>query len=140
MLNLRLNNIKNVFIVNKAAWDKREKVLIYIPKGFYGYASACYRRSSPQIIRITTEGFPLDDIFRDLSCSIKLIKIDAEGAEYRILKGMEKALSNTKYVVISPHFKEDSLNYRKIILFLTKKGFLIEHRQGYIVCQHRTSQ
>jgi len=34
MLNLKLNGVKNVLVVHKAAWDKREKLLINIPKGF----------------------------------------------------------------------------------------------------------
>lgn len=81
-------------MVNKAAWDKREKLLINIPKGFYGYASV-YKRYFSQTIKMMVEVFPLDDILRGLSCNIKLIKIDIEGAEYRVIKGMGKSLLDT---------------------------------------------
>lgn len=50
---------------------------------------------------------------------IKLVKIDAEGAEYEILKGMNEVLSKVKYLVI-----EASLNREAVINFLASKGFL----------------
>jgi FkbM family methyltransferase len=137
MLNLKLNGVKNVVVVNKAAWDKREKLLINIPKGFYGYASV-YKRHFSQTIKMMVEGFPLDDILKGFSRNIKLIKIDVEGAEYRVIKGMGESLLNTMYVVISPHYEEDSLSWRKILGFLTQKGFSIEWRQGYMICRNKT--
>ena len=124
-------------MVNKAAWDKREKLLINIPKGFYGYASV-FKGHFPQTIKMIVEEGPLDDILRGFSRNIKLIKIDVEGAEYRVIKGMEKNLLNTMYVVISPHYGENSLSWRKILDFLTRKGFSIEWRQGYLICRNKT--
>jgi FkbM family methyltransferase len=137
MLNLKINGVKNVLVVQKAAWDKREKLLINIPKGFYGCASV-YKRYSLQTIKMMVEGFPLDDIFRDHPCNIKLIKIDVEGAEYRVIKGAGGVLLNTMYVVIAPHYEVGSLSWRKILDCLTQKGFSIEWRQGYMICQNKS--
>jgi len=49
-----------------------------------------------------------------------LIKIDAEGSEYEILKGSEYTLKLTKYLII-----EVSKDLKQIFDFLEERGFII---------------
>jgi hypothetical protein len=51
---------------------------------------------------------------------IDLIKIDAEGSEYEILKGSEYTLKLTKYLII-----EVSKDLKQIFDFLEERGFIV---------------
>jgi len=44
--NLNLNQIKNAIIVDKCAWNKRERITLKIPQGYYGLSSAFYNRNT----------------------------------------------------------------------------------------------
>ena len=60
---------------------------------------------------------------------IKLLKVDAEGAEIELLEGCEGILNNIKYISIDlgPERGLDSIpTFREVIPFLIKKGFTIE--------------
>ncbi len=59
----------------------------------------------------------MGEVLRDFNV-IKLVKIDAEGAEYSILKGMGEVLNRVKYLVI-----EASSNRKALIDFLASNGF-----------------
>ncbi len=66
------------------------------------------------------------DSFKDLKKKkIDLIKIDVEGYEIEVLKGMGKILKNTKMIMIEIHKSNMYLNYnpKKIEKFLKKNGF-----------------
>jgi hypothetical protein len=51
---------------------------------------------------------------------IDLIKIDAEGSEYEILKGSEYTLKLTKYLII-----EVSTDLKQILDLLEERGFIV---------------
>tara|TARA_B100000242_G_C43046996_1_gene488785 strand:+ start:1197 stop:2018 length:822 start_codon:yes stop_codon:yes gene_type:complete len=60
---------------------------------------------------------------------IKLLKIDAEGAEIELLEGCEGILNNIKFISIDlgPERGLDSVpTFREVIPFLINKGFVIE--------------
>ena len=47
---------------------------------------------------------------------IKLVKIDVEGAELKVLKGMSEVVGRVDYILLENHFDEDWPEIRKIIL------------------------
>ena len=53
--------------------------------------------------------------------SDKLIKIDVEGGEYEVLKGLEKVLPKTKFIIV-----ELTRNVPEILNLLSEKGFRIK--------------
>ncbi len=59
-----------------------------------------YATSNPTIETIEVEVRPLDDVLRDRSFAITLIKIDVEGGELDVLKGAHQLLSNDKPLLI----------------------------------------
>jgi len=69
----------------------------------------------------------LDNIISDKS--IKLLKIDAEGAEIEVLQGCEKILNKIEYISIDCG-PERGLNaeptFKEVLPFLIKKGFIVE--------------
>jgi len=89
---------------------------MYLPKSYYGWASSIrlHRGNS-----FTAETIPLDVVCKGFS-KIKLVKIDAEGAEYHILQGAQETLRKTKCVIL-----EHSKDTEEILLFLREASFNI---------------
>jgi len=117
--NLKLNKVRNVDIVNKAAWHKKGKVHMEMPKGFFGLASGVVNykeaKSSFQV-----ESIPMDELL-DSYQHIKLIKIDVEGAELQVLQGLRNTLTKTIYLVL-----EASTEREKIIKLLSSLSFVCQ--------------
>jgi FkbM family methyltransferase len=66
---------------------------------------------------IELEAITLDEITKSIGLKkIDLIKIDAEGSEYEILKGSEYTLKLTKYLII-----EVSTDLKQILDFLEER-------------------
>jgi len=131
--NIRLNQLRNVKIIQKAAWSKNESITLYIPKGFYGLSSI--NKSEEITDMLVVEGAPLDSILSFPKAD--LLKIDAEGSEYSILIGAQKTLRNTHYVVL-----EASNEKREIIQWLKEAGFKMQALKftSYILAWQRNAQ
>jgi len=95
--NIKLNGLRNVMVFDKAGWRARAKLKLKIPMSEFGSASY-FRRGS---LEVNVDAIPLDEV---LNCTnrleIKLIKIDVEGAEYEVLKGLTETLKCTKSIVL----------------------------------------
>lgn len=115
-LNLRLNKLRNFKVIQKAAWGNNRIITMHIPKGFFGMASVYKLLRATDLLVV--EGVALDRIFE--VPKVYLLKIDAEGSEYQILKGMRKTLKKTRYVVLEASIKKD-----EIIHLLREEGFKI---------------
>ena len=96
MDNCKLNDAKNVTVINKACWNCKDEITIWVPNRYYGLASSTKHRTGEPFIVPTAQ---LDDICKGYS-SIKVLKIDVEGSEMEVLRGASKTLSRTDYVVI----------------------------------------
>jgi FkbM family methyltransferase len=114
--NIKLNNLRNIKVIQKAAWSRTEIITLHVPKSLFGRSTVSNLHSTDLI---TVEGIPLDSI-----CSpkeIKLLKIDAEGSEYQILKGSRKTLKKMKCIILEASKKRD-----KIIDLLNEEQFNIQ--------------
>jgi FkbM family methyltransferase len=128
-VNIRLNNLKNVELVPYCAWHEDGTIYIQIPhRRYYGLASAFYGRET-MAVKFPVKCIRLDKILNNYS-EIKLIKIDVEGAEYEVLRGLEKVLPKTKFIIV-----ELSRNIPEILNLLSEKGFKIKkmHFTTYIL-------
>ena len=94
--NLALNDVANVRALNKACWDSRRDLELWVPRGYYGIASAFMVGTGTSI---SVKACPLDDLTKDFP-SIRLLKIDAEGAELPILRGAGETLRKTQSAVL----------------------------------------
>jgi len=64
---------------------------------------------------------------------IKLVKIDVEGAEYEVLRGLEKVLPRVKFIVL-----ELSRNASAVVSYLRERGFKIRKlRFGSYILAYR---
>ena len=59
---------------------------------------------------------------------IDLVKIDTEGHEFEVLKGMGQSIKNIKYILVEFHNDEIYLSYnpRKIHSYLIKNNFVLK--------------
>jgi len=86
---IKLNNFKNVTVIPKGVSAKSSKLTMYLAKDVAGHSFAEFEGCvGKKIIDVTT----IDDEIQE---EIKFIKIDAEGYDFQVLKGMEKTIKNS---------------------------------------------
>ena len=97
--NVRINRGLNVALLDIAAWSENEelKLVRYRPG-----SSPIDTSVSPtdHATARTVRGRPLDELIRESGIRPRLVKIDVEGAEYRVLSGMETILRSVRPIVI----------------------------------------
>jgi FkbM family methyltransferase len=117
LLNIYYNNVKNVIAYKTIAYSHRGKIKFFENKDVPWMSSIATNNSNG----IEIEAITLDEISKSIKLKkIDLIKIDAEGSEYEILKGSEYTLKLTKYLII-----EVSTDLKQISDFLEERGFII---------------
>lgn len=114
--NIKINNLKNIKVIQKAAWSNEQTINIYTPKFLFGQTSI--HKSTISADLIIVEGVPLDILSKFQR--VDLLKIDAEGSEYEILKGSIETLKRTRYVIL-----ETSIKKEDIVSLLKDEGFKI---------------
>jgi FkbM family methyltransferase len=123
---INLNRLTNVVVLNVAAWDRECKLTLYLGEtdrklsngGLYGRGESSVKRKIGQQCEVLAK--PLDDIIQELNINrIDWVKIDAEGAEYEILKGFIKTVKSQKPKIIA----ECTINQGKTIELMKKLGY-----------------
>jgi FkbM family methyltransferase len=96
--NILINNIKNVITINKAVSDKKAVLDFYVSNSFNkGTHSLVYNPIQHSEVSIKIDCLPLNDFIVERSISkIDFIKIDVEGAEHEVIKGMESVIMRFK--------------------------------------------
>jgi FkbM family methyltransferase len=116
--NLELNTCNNVQLVNKALSDECGKVEFRIPEGgnIHSMASMVWHKNQSDVLSVEVDAITidLDQQFKDLMPSF--LKIDVEGAEGKVILGMQHMISRC-YPVI---FIECSKAGRQIVWDLLK--------------------
>ncbi|KKL02208.1 hypothetical protein LCGC14_2626610 [marine sediment metagenome] len=109
---MRLNKIHNVKIVPYAISDINGHSWMEKPR-----KEASFRLADKGNFHIKT--ITLDTFIKTVDVQPYLIKIDVEGAEYRVLEGGKRFLSNNKPIILlsthSDDLKAKCLNYLKLI-------------------------
>ena len=134
--NVKENNLQNIILENKAVGNKNGSTEMYLAsKENNIYSQSMHRIFSSKIVSqnstpITIKIIKLDDFFEklDLIKKIDLIKIDVEGAEFDVLKGMNKILDSNKDLKIIMEFSLENLQDfgskpDEVVDFLLKKNF-----------------
>lgn len=125
---------KNLTVVNKAASDVRGQLTFYeFPNMYSEYntldpsqfeGEPWYKDYPPDPLDIDT--ILMDEYLADNHFNPDLIKIDVEGAELRVLKGMEHYLSDKSPVIAMEYLSESRGNQPHIMAenWLLQKGYL----------------
>ena len=112
--NIKLNDLRNVTVINKACFSKTGKMKLYLDEfGGSGTHSLIKKQSK----KINVETDTLDNILKNLKIkNVDLIKIDVEGAETDVLKGATKTLKKYHPKIIFEAWDEQYLKKVKKIL------------------------
>ena len=125
--NAKINNYKNIILEQKAVGDKHGKTTLYQSDNPINH------RIFPQSERVNSqvqvELTNLDNYFdSDMIDKINFIKIDVEGMEFGVLKGMKNILKNNKNIKILFEFvPKDTIEAGfipiELLNYLTSNGF-----------------
>ena len=98
--NVKINNYQNIILEQKAIGDKHGKTTLY-QSGHPG-RHRVFPQTKDAIGKVQVDYTSLDKYFLDsnLVDKINFIKIDVEGLEFGVLKGMENILNNSNKIKI----------------------------------------
>tara|TARA_R110000824_G_scaffold2238_1_gene10485 strand:- start:744 stop:2066 length:1323 start_codon:yes stop_codon:yes gene_type:complete len=101
-VNHRYRNDHSVIVENCAVSDKDENVTFYVKESsqMNTLINDGKSKSGKQV-----QSKRLDSYFGDEK--IDLMKIDVEGAEMQVLKGMKRIAKNVRFILLEAHFDED---------------------------------
>ena len=132
---IKLNNLKNVIALNIAAFDKNCWIKLFI--GEMSGHHTLKRDLNMGYIEVKAKA--LDNVLKELALNrVDWIKIDVEGAEVEVLKGLENSLKKYHPKLIIEVWNE---NFNKLLEFMEKLGYsvnLIESSKSsesvYVYC------
>lgn len=113
--NLKFNECNNVILLNVAAGDFKGKALLSPLRGYGPDTSSLVRSGDEkEVINVV----PLDDVITDVEMPV-MVKIDVEGFEEHVLKGMEKLLKYVGYIFI----ETNTSTHINVVKYLNGHGF-----------------
>ena len=95
--NIELNKFSNIYPVQKIISDKAGRIRIYFDDATNTGTASLVKESSEKTAFEEVESTTLDQFAADNALGkIDLVKIDVEGSEFLVLRGMEKTLTDSR--------------------------------------------
>jgi len=90
----------NVIVENYALTDKKGEFSIFMSEQNFGWNTMIGSRASHDMKELSINGISFDEYIEKIPLKkINLIKIDVEGAEYKVLNGMKKTIAKYKPII-----------------------------------------
>jgi len=130
--NLKANDARNVRPVNLAVWDREEKLPIFVaPDAITGTSTlvAAWAEQWDLVGRCEVSSAPLSAILDQKEIkTARLIKIDVEGAEWRVISGIASVLEAGRrdlevMVEVATKLEIEGHTYRDVLSFFQNHGF-----------------
>jgi FkbM family methyltransferase len=125
--------LDRVTIFHKAAHRERRTIPFYVLERYPGSSSIhpfgreLLEQVQDEARAVEVEAVALDEVFADESFKVDLVKIDAEGSEPHVFRGMERLLRRSGDVKIICEFDRGMLaaseDPRQFVDFVTSLGF-----------------
>jgi FkbM family methyltransferase len=92
--NIQANKCSNVIPLNIAAWSKETKLRLtrHVFGGPIAYSSVSFESRYAQDVGARS----IDEVLEEVKIDPKLVKIDVEGSEFEVLRGMSETLRSAK--------------------------------------------
>ena len=106
--NVKINNYKNIILEQKAVGDKHGRTTLY--QSDHPGKHRIFPQTEQAKSQVQVELTNLDNYFdSDMIDKINFIKIDVEGLEFSVLKGMKNILKNSKKIKILFEFMPENI-------------------------------
>ena len=117
--NIKLNNCTNIQLIQKALSNKVGKATFRIPNGGenHSMASMMWHKSDNDTINVAVDTIVIDQDEKLKQITPSFIKIDVEGAEGLVVKGMQELITKSSPVI----FIECSKAGRNVVWEIMKK-------------------
>jgi FkbM family methyltransferase len=131
--NIALNGLRNVLPLNYAVFSTRTRMKLYEQSASAKYNSVMLTRAAKTKNYVEVDADTLDSILQLNEVNkVNWIKIDVEGAEFEVLKGSAKTLSQENLsLFIEIHNIEDPRHYDNIVDFLKYHNYEIAFEYRY---------
>ena len=127
--NIELNNQKNITIVSKAVSNESGSFLLHFSKRETASSSGVWQNDREE--NVCVESITLDQAASIYGWKdIKILKIDTEGNDLKVLEGAAETLKKCKYIII-----EDNSEAAK--RFLANRNFIVKKFEpsGYLLAE-----
>jgi FkbM family methyltransferase len=130
--NARLNSVEDfITIINKAAYDENKGMTIYAPaQDDCTSLSSTLAETGGPLRLVRTEAVILDNLLekQKIQDRVRFIKIDVQGFEFNVLKGLKKtlALPNERHVLLewdTAFMKKINTDPNDILSFFSSMGY-----------------
>uniref|UniRef100_A0A7C4U847 FkbM family methyltransferase n=1 Tax=candidate division WOR-3 bacterium TaxID=2052148 RepID=A0A7C4U847_UNCW3 len=128
--NIQENKLRNVLVIQKGVWIKKDKLKFYISPSSTGHSF--YESIHYKVAEIEVDS--LDNILKEYGIErTDFVKLDIEGAEVEAVKGMNEVLkSGAKIVIASYHLINNDFTYKTILPYLREKKFKVHLQKGIV--------
>lgn len=133
--NIKINDVDNVEAVNKAAWHRRETLTFYVGdvSGHGSLKEGLSDRRYKDTIQVQAEA--TDTILRSLNVPrVDWLKIDVEGAEHEVLRGLKETLEAHRARIIVEVMKP---NIDKVLAYMNDMEYnattMLESESPYMI-------
>ncbi len=122
--NIVLNNLPNVRAFNLAAWNQKDKL-----KLFLGEYTAQHDRAKIDWGQgyVMVQAITLDEILSGFNIKrVDFVKIDVEGAELEVLKGLSNTIEKQRPSIIVEIWESDKTKVEEIRTFVEQRKYSLE--------------
>lgn len=126
--NIALNRIENIRVINKALSDTSQKLKVNIDPAMWNLGASTLRSQSQNTGPTEIELIKGDELLTNLNIKrLDFIKIDVEGFEFKVLKGLEESIDRYKPRIVfeyDAHYQGDvSHSFSDFYHFFHQKSY-----------------
>jgi len=134
--NIERNNLHNVLVVHTACGESRNVVKLYLHAESNSSMASLYTSSAVASTAIDVPSTSLDDLCRDRGIRrVRLVKVDVEGAEVFVLRGMKRIMREMRpAIVLELHpqlLEEVGTPFDSVLALLQEFDYLLEPLGGH---------
>lgn len=124
--NMANTGLKDIELINKAVWDKDETLEFRSEGGMSGRVRI--KDEEGELYKV--QGTRLKDY---LNRKVDFLKIDIEGAEYRVISDCREELKNVERIFVEYHSpKNEEQKLSEILEILKTSGFRVYVKEAYV--------